>query len=97
MKLKERQGAGAGTREMIRLLTQIPLHGHVAFRQALETALNCGASDAATVLHLLKPEAQASHQATPLVGFGEGYERPLPQLSIYDQLLGAGAQTEVHV
>jgi len=97
MKLKERQGAGAGTREMIRLLTQIPLHGHVAFRQAVETALNCGASDAATVLQLLKPEAQASHQVTPLVGFGEGYERPLPQLSIYDQLLGAGAQTEVHV
>jgi hypothetical protein len=40
---------------MIRLLAQMPVHGHAAFRQAVETALQCGASDAASVLHLLKP------------------------------------------
>lgn len=52
----------------------------------------CGASDAASVLHLLTPEARASHLAAPLDGLGEGYERPLPQLAIYDQLLGVTAQ-----
>ena len=95
-KLKERQGASAGTREMIRLLAQIPVHGQAAFRQAVETALHCGASDAASVLHLLKPEARAAHEAAPLANSGASYyDRPLPELSIYDQLLVAAVKAEV--
>ena len=95
-KLKERQGASAGTREMIRLLAQIPVHGQAAFRQAVETALHCGASDAASVMHLLKPEARAAHEAAPLANSGASYyDRPLPELSIYDQLLVAAVKAEV--
>jgi hypothetical protein len=96
-KLKERQGASQGTREMIRLLAQVPLHGHQQLRAAVEQALFCGCSDASAVLHFLKPEARAGHDATPLAGGGSGYERPLPKLDIYDQLLSARPQTEVGV
>lgn len=94
-KLKERQGASQGTRAMIRLLAQVPLHGHQQLRAAVEQALFCGSSDASTVLHFLKPEARAEHHAAPLVGLGSGYERPLPKLDIYDQLLSARPHTEV--
>lgn len=94
-KLKERQGASVGTREMIRLLQLIPLHGLQPLRHAVETALACGAGDVASVLHLLKPEMRSAHQAAPLVGYGEGWQRPLPQLAMYDQLLTAMPRTEV--
>ena len=80
---------------MIRLLAQVPLHGHQSLRAALEQALSCGSSDACTVLHFLKPEARAGHYATPLAGLGNGYERPLPKLDIYDQLLSARLEAEV--
>lgn len=94
-KLKERQGASQGTHEMIRLLAQIPLHGHRQLRAAVEQALRCGSSDASTVLHFLKPEARAGHNVAPLAGRGSGYERPLPKLEIYDQLLSARPDAEV--
>jgi hypothetical protein len=80
---------------MIRLLNLIPLHGQPRVRSAVETALLCGSSDAATILHLLQPETRAAHQAALLAGVGDGWERPLPQLEMYDQLLAAESQTEV--
>ncbi|MBV9612028.1 MAG: transposase [Acidobacteriaceae bacterium] len=96
-KLKERHGDSQGTREMIGLLLQIPLHGHRQVRAAIEGALACSSHDAATVLHLLKPGTRAEHRAAPLVGTGDGYDRPLPNLEIYDQLLSAPPQTEVRL
>ena len=97
-KLMERQGRGEGTRAMIRLLQLIPVHGH---RQnsaaAIEGALACGSGDPATVLHLLKPDLRSEHHAAPLLGTGVGYERPLPRLDVYDQLLSNKPQTEVRV
>ncbi len=93
-KLIERQGRAAGTREMIELLRMIPLYGNERLRSAIEAALRCGSSDPATVRHLLNPEGRAEHAAAPLVGSGTGFERPLPALDIYDQLLGGGALVE---
>lgn len=93
-RLMERQGRSQGTREMIGLLAQIPRYGHQGLRQAVEAALACGSSDAATVLHLLKPEMRIEHRAAPLIGVGNGYERPLPRLELYDQLLSARPEAE---
>ncbi len=94
-KLMERQGRGEGTRAMIRLLQLIPVHGHRQLRSAIEGALACGSGDPATVLHLLKPDLRSEHHAAPLLGTGVGYERPLPRLDVYDQLLSNKPQTEV--
>lgn len=88
-KLMERQGRSQGTREMIGLLRLLPAHGNEQLRAAVEATLACGSSDAATVLHLLKPGTRGEHRAAPLAGTGAGYERPLPKLDMYDQLLSA--------
>jgi transposase len=93
-KLMERQGRSEGTRAMIRLLQLIPAHGHKQLRAAVEGALACGSSDPATVMHLLRPELRSEHHAAPLAGTGAGFERPLPRLDVYDQLLGNKQQRE---
>jgi transposase len=85
--LIQRQGQASGTREMIGLLRLLETHGQQALRSAIEQALACGSSDAATVRHLLMPDARAEHHQVPLAGVGPGYQRPLPALDIYDQLL----------
>jgi hypothetical protein len=74
---------------MIELLRLIPTHGNEQLRAAVEATLACGSSDAATVLHLLKPETRSEHRAEPLAGTGAGYERPLPKIDMYGQLLSA--------
>ena len=86
--LIQRQGQASGTREMIGLLRLLETHSPQALRAAIEQALACGSSDAATVRHLLMPGARSQHQEMPLSGNAPGYERPLPALDIYDQLLG---------
>ena len=93
-KLMERHSRSEGTRQMIGLLRMIPSYSHQRVRSAVETALACGSSDVATLLHLLKPEMRAEHAADPLTGSGSAFERALPALDIYDQLL-AGGMTEV--
>ncbi len=94
-KLMERRGRSEGTREMIGLLQLIATHGNRQVRAAVEQALACGSSDATTVRHLLKPETHNEHNAAPLFGSGIGFERPLPKLDIYDQLLSTRPQVEV--
>jgi transposase len=94
-KLIERQGRSQGTREMIRLLQLIPVHGNKQVRAAIEATLACGSSDASTVLHLLTPDTRSEHRAAPLLGSGAGFERPLPQLDVYDQLLSNKQKPEV--
>ena len=94
-KLMERRGRREGTREMIGLLQLITMHGDKQVRSAVERALACGSSDAATVRHLLNPETRIEHNAAPLFGTGMGFDRPLPTLDMYDQLLRSKQQPEV--
>ena len=94
-KLMERQGQSQGTREMIRLLQLIPAHGNEAVRSAIEATLACGSSDASTVRHWLTPDTRNEHRAAPLIGSGAGFERPLPTLDAYDQLLTNKQRPEV--
>jgi transposase len=94
-KLIERHGASRGTREMIGLLRQVPVHGTQAVRLAIESALACGSGDSGTVLHLLMPGMLAAHPMIQISGSGNNFERPLPALDLYDSLLNATGRTEV--
>ena len=67
-------------------------------RVAIETALALGCSDSAAVQHLLTtPELQRSRPAELVdIGMLAQYERPLPVVDAYDQLL-VGERVEVGV
>ena len=88
--LIDRQGRQAGTRAMIALLQLGRQHGAAPVQVALETALTLGCHDVAAVEHLLATQALAHHR--PLsdalaVGRLAEYDRPLPTVTAYDQLL----------
>lgn len=88
--LRERHGKQAGTHEMIELLRLGPRHGWEALKKTVEQALTLGCTDAAAVRHLLAA-GELTHRGKAIreIGSLERYERPLPVLSDYDELLGA--------
>jgi hypothetical protein len=74
---------------MIDLLKLTKEFGRDRLRQAIETALETGCTDTAAVQHLL----HASDLNRPVceamdIGSLERYQRPLPVMNEYDQLLG---------
>jgi transposase len=89
--LMMRHGKQSGTRQMIGLLKLTKEVGRDRLRQAIETALETGCTDIAAVQHLLhardlsRPVCEAMD-----IGSLEQYQRPLPVMNEYDQLLGAG-------
>jgi transposase len=93
--LIERQGKQAGTKAMVELLQLGRTHGEVALRGALEVALGLGCHDAAAVRHLLTTRDLAKDHRRPEtlgaveVGVLAQYDRPLPAVTGYDQLLSA--------
>ena len=88
--LIERQGKLEGTRQMIRLLQLGKAKGYEKLRAAAESALAMGCGDEAAVRYLLmtEPEGRPPREALE-VGWLGRYERPLPVVSEYDQLLAA--------
>jgi transposase len=100
--LKRRYGSQAGTRLLIELLQLGRQLGYDRLTAAIEQALSLGISDAAAVRHLLLA-AQLQQPAPPTleseaVRHSQHYQRPLPEVSLYDDLLGSdqpGAQMEV--
>lgn len=92
-KLKQRQGQPVGTRQMVELLQLGRDQGWERLRRAVEKALAAGCSDAAAVKYLVLAEGQESSgagrtEALVEVGALSRFERPLPVMSDYDQLLG---------
>lgn len=88
--LMRRNGRQAGTRRMIELLGLGKIHGYDRLGQAVESALQMGSCDAATVRYLLTAEQLNRAPAEAIdVGLLCRYERPLPDMSGYDQLLTA--------
>jgi hypothetical protein len=86
-----RHGKQSGTKQMIDLLKLTKEVGRDRLRQAIETALETGCTDTAAVQHLL----QATDLNRPVceamdIGSLERYQRPLPVMNEYDQLLGVG-------
>jgi transposase len=97
LSLQERHGKHPGTREMIELLVLGKRHGWDRLKEAVEEALALGCTDAAAVRHLLTA-TELGRPRTALLDLNglERYERPLPQMSEYDLLLGVAA-TEAEV
>ncbi len=65
--------------------------GHDRLREAIETALATGCTDAAAVQHLVQAH-NLNHPVCEVMDIGllERYQRPLPVMNEYDQLLAIG-------
>ena len=89
--LMDRHGKQSGTRQMIELLKLSRQHGHDRLRQAIDKALATGCTDPAAVQHLLHA-GELNHVEVEAIDIGllQRYERPLPRMNQYDQLLMAG-------
>jgi hypothetical protein len=91
--LNLRLGRPKGTKEMIGLLQLGRNHGWERLRAAIEKARALGCHDRAAVQHLLETPNLA-RPIVPVIDIGSlrSFERPLPKMDVYDQLLvGAGA------
>src|SRR5205823_3490831 len=88
--LIERQGRAAGTKAPAELLPLGRRHGLDRLQVAVETALALGCRDAAAVRHLLATPTLA-HPLPPALAPGAlaRFDRPLPALDRYDELLAA--------
>lgn len=85
-----RSGRQNGTRQMIELVRLGKTHGYEQLRLAVESALEMGSCDTSTVQYLMTAGQLVRDPAEPLdVGPLDCYERPLPVLTDYDQLLAS--------
>jgi transposase len=86
--LSERQGKSAGTRLMIELLQTGRRLGYARLTAAIETAVALNCMDAAAVRYLLN-QVESPKQSLPALEIGalSRYQRPLPDLTPYNQLL----------
>ena len=90
--LIRRHGKQQGTREMIAILKLDRLHGSLKLRQAVESALELGCHHLAAVQYLLTADT-LSRSVPEMVEIGllERYERPMPVMTGYDELLNSEA------
>jgi Mu transposase, C-terminal domain len=98
--LIDRHGRQAGTKAMVELVQLGRRHGYAPLRGAIEAALALGCQDAAAVRQLLATQVtpELAHRrpaglSAALLGPLTRYDRPLPAVTAYDQLLlqaGAG-------
>jgi len=88
--LEERHGKQAGTRQMIELLGLGKKHGYERLQEAVKSALETGCWDVAAVRYLLTVSLEPRPQFETMdLGLLSRYERPLPVVNDYDQLLAA--------
>ena len=88
--LMRRQGKASGTRQLIRLLQLGKAQGYEKLQAAAESALALGWAEEAAVRYLLLTASEhRPAQVAVEVGWLGRYERPLPVMNEYDQLLGA--------
>ena len=89
--LMDRHGKQAGTRQMIDLLKMGKQNGRGRLREAIETALATGCTDAAAVQHLFHTHDLNRVPCEAIdIGSLERYQRPMPVMNEYDQLLAPG-------
>ena len=86
--LNTRHGRQQGTRQMIELLSLGASEGWDQLRCAVDQALSLGCQDVAAIRHLMI-SAQLDRPAVEAIEVGllARYERPMPVISGYDQLL----------
>jgi transposase len=89
-KLETRHGRSGGTREMIALVRAGLSDGWDRLIGAVQEALRLGVTDAAAVMHIVRmpdPEDRRRY-GLRLAEELEQFERPMPVMDEYDQLLG---------
>lgn len=88
--LERRLGKSYGTREMISLVRVGSVEGWARMIAAVEEALRIGVTDAAAVLHILRmPDADQRRRCVlALEEELAQFERPMPKMDEYDELLG---------
>ena len=93
--MNQRHGRQDGTRSMVALLRLGREFGYAKLETAVSQALELGCTDVAAIRHLLMSD-QLQHAAVTMIEIGAlaAYERPLPTMAEYNQLLG-GAEIEV--
>lgn len=86
--LVERHGRQKGTKELIELLQLGRVHGQEKLRAAVEETLALGCLDGAAIRYLLTANLLERPTQIPLqIGDLAVFERPLPTMTAYDQLL----------
>ena len=94
-RLKERHGKQQAAREMVELLQAGREHGSHRLERAIEQALELGCTDASAVKLPVRSECERQdHRRAPAlrdIGALSRFERPLPAMTEYDQLLGVEA------
>jgi hypothetical protein len=88
---QERLGKHAGTRAMVDLLLLTKVHGWPAVKRAAEEALALGCTDESAVQCLLARMADVpatTRMSQAELGALSRYDRPMPEMSEYDALLG---------
>jgi transposase len=94
--LNMRHGRQQGTRQMIELLQLGTGDGWNRLRAAVEQALSLGCHDVAAIRHLMVAEQFDRPAVAPIdIGHLARYERPLPVMNGYDQLLSHAELMEV--
>ena len=91
--LISRHGKSSGTRQMIQVVGLAKQYGHTQLQESVARALSTGCSDAAAIRHLVSANELARQQPEELSLKAElaCFERPLPLMVEYDQLLAGGA------
>jgi len=86
--MSEKQGRQDGTRSMIALIRMGREFGYAKLETSVAQALVLGCTDVAAIRHLLMSD-QLQHAAVTTVEIGvlAAYERPLPTMAEYNQLL----------
>jgi transposase len=88
--LIRRHGKPSGTRQMIGLLQLGKVKGYAGLARAMESALAAGCGDEAAVRYLLTGAGENRPRSEALeVGWLGRYQRPLPVMKEYDELLTA--------
>ena len=86
--LNQRHGRSEGTRQMIELLEFGAGQGWDRLRVAVEQLLAMGCHDGAAIRHLLNADQLTRPTVAAIeIGALARYERPLPVMTNYDQLL----------
>ena len=90
--MTERHGRQGGTRAMVAMIRMGREFGYAKLEAAVVEALRLGCTDVAAIRHLLMTD-QLQHTAVETVEIGTltAYERPLPTMAEYNQLLSVGA------
>jgi DNA uptake protein ComE-like DNA-binding protein len=87
----KRHGKQSGTRQMIEMLRLGKTHGYDRLQESVESAQASGSHDVSAIRYLMMAKQAGGFEAAAIdVGPLQQYERPLPTMSDYDQLLTAG-------